>query len=531
MVLFNVHSYYSLLTGTNSIDNLIDNCKSNNLSSLALTDTNCMNGLITFSRAAHEAKIKPILGTQITEPGNPNIYSIFLAKNLKGYSKLCNIITSRALDEDFSLFELLKKKQEDLFVITPSRELLNQIPERDNIYAELRISKRNRKETRELYNYALEKNIKCLPSQPVYFSSKDDFILHKVVTAIRKRETVANLNPDDLAEEGNYFPMRSEYSKNWKSFPELLSNAAAIDKSIEDRIDLSKYKFPDFKNNKGVSSRDYLMELAFEGLYRKKRKPDQNSIDRLIYELEVIDELGYSDYFLVVWDIVREAKRRGILSLGRGSVANSLAAYCLDFVDVDPTKNGLFFERFLNRGRLSPPDIDIDFSWRERDEIIKYVFEKYGYDKVAMISTTVTFRARSAFREVAKVFGFTDSEISKYSKFIPWTSPKNLPNLAKLFPESKKLNFSEEPFKTIISIASRLSNFPRHLSIHPSGIVISPDKITNYCSLQYAKNKGLGLIVTQTDMYSMDDLGLVKIDLLSQRSLGVLRDSLYKLKK
>lgn len=531
MFLFNVHSYYTLLTGTNSIENLIDNCKSNNLSSLALTDTNCMNGLISFSRAAHDAKIKPILGTQITEPGNPDIYSIFLAKNLKGYSRLCNIITSRALDDDFSLFNLLKNKQQDLIVITPSLELLNRIPVRDNVYAELRNSKRNKKRTREVYNFALEKNIKCLPSQPVYFPSKDDFILHKVVTAIRKRETLANLNPEDLAEEGDYFPTLSEYLKNWKLFPDLLSNADLVDKSIEDKIDLSKYKFPDFKNDKGISSRDFLMELTFEGLYRKKGKPDQNSIDRLISELEVIDELGYSDYFLVVWDIVREAKRRGILSLGRGSVANSLAAYCLDFVDVDPTKNGLFFERFLNRGRLSPPDIDIDFSWRERDEIIKYVFEKYGYDKVAMICTTVTFRARSAFREVAKVFGLTDSGISKYSKYIPYTTPKNLPNLTKLFPESKNLNFSEEPFCSIISIASRLSNFPRHLSIHPSGIVISPEKITNYCGLQYAKNKGLGLIVTQTDMYSMDDLGLVKIDLLSQRSLGVLRDSLYKLKR
>jgi len=531
VILFNVHSYYTLLNGTNSIDNLIDNCKANNLPSLALTDTNCMNGLISFSRAAHNAKIKPILGTQISEPNKENIYAIFLAKNLRGYSKLCNIITSRALNNDFSLFKLLRKKQDDLFLITPSSELLNQIPQYDNIFAELRISKRNKRATRELYNFAQENNIGCLPSQPVYFSSKDDYIIHKVVTAIRKKDTIANLNPEDLAEEINYFPTKAKYSKNWESFPELLDNAETVEKSIEDRIDLSKYKFPEFRNHKGIPSRDFLAELAFEGLYRKKPKPDQNSIDRLLNELEVIDELGYSDYFLVVSDIIRESKKRGILSLGRGSVANSLTAFCLDFVDVDPTKNGLFFERFLNRGRLSPPDIDIDFSWRERDEIIKYIFEKYGYDKIAMICTTVTFRARSAFREVAKVYGLTDSEISKYSKFIPWTSPKNLPNLAKLFPESKKLKFDEEPFRSIISIASRLSNFPRHLSIHPSGIVISPEKISDYCGLQYAKNKGLGLIVTQTDMYSLDDLGLVKIDLLSQRSLGVLRDSLRRIKK
>jgi DNA polymerase III alpha subunit len=191
----------------------------------------------------------------------------------------------------------------------------------------------------------------------------------------------------------------------------------------------------------------------------------------------------------------------------------------------------LYFERFLNKGRSSPPDVDIDFSWKERDEIVKYVFEKYGYENVAMISTHVTFRARSAFRETAKVFGFSDREISKYSKYIPWTNAQNLPNISALFPESRSLDFSKEPWKTIINIASRLAGFPRHLSIHPGGIIITPSPITDYVSLEYASNKGLGLIITQPDMYSVEDIGLIKIDLLSQRSLGVLRDTMMKLNK
>jgi DNA polymerase III alpha subunit len=195
---------------------------------------------------------------------------------------------------------------------------------------------------------------------------------------------------------------------------------------------------------------------------------------------------------------------------------------------VDPIEHNLYFERFLNRGRTSPPDVDLDFSWKERDEIVKYVFEKYGYDKVAMISTTVTFRARSAFRETAKVFGIPDGEISKYSKFIPWTSAQNLPVLAQKFPEAKSLKFDAEPWKSVIDIASKLSSFPRHLSIHPGGIVITSDPITNYVALEYAKNKGVGIIITQPDMYPIEDLGLIKIDLLSQRSLGVLRDTLSR---
>jgi DNA polymerase III alpha subunit len=251
----------------------------------------------------------------------------------------------------------------------------------------------------------------------------------------------------------------------------------------------------------------------------------------LEYELSIIEELHFTDYFLIVWDIVQEAKKRGILTIGRGSAANSLVAYCLELTQVDPIKLNLYFERFLNKARSNPPDVDLDFSWKERDEIVKYVFEKYGFERVAMISTTITFRARSAFRETAKAFGISDREISKYSKRIPWTNAINLPEISEKFPESRNLGFDKEPWLSIVRLASRIANFPRHLSIHPSGIVITPTKITDYCALEYAKNKGLGLIITQPDMYSIEDLGLVKIDLLSQRSLGVLRDTMEIINK
>ena len=243
-------------------------------------------------------------------------------------------------------------------------------------------------------------------------------------------------------------------------------------------------------------------------------------------ELSVIQESNFTEYFLIVWDIVNEAKKRGMMLIGRGSAGNSLVAYLLGFTQIDPIKHNLFFERFMNKARKSPPDIDLDFSWKERDDIVKYIFEKYGYDHVAMISTTVTFRARSAFRETAKAYGISEREISRYSKKIPWTNAGNLPGITKRFPESRNLGFDKEPWKSIINLSSRIGNFPRHLSIHPSGIVITPERMTNYCALEYAKNKGLGLIITQPDMYSIEDLGLIKIDLLSQRSLGVLRDTM-----
>ena len=205
-------------------------------------------------------------------------------------------------------------------------------------------------------------------------------------------------------------------------------------------LKLGEFKFPTFSLPSGETSFSYLQKISYDGLSQRYVPMSEKAIKRLEYELSVIDELSFTDYFLVVWDIVKEAKRRGMMTIGRGSAANSLVSYCLGLTEVDPVKYNLYFERFLNKGRSSPPDVDIDFSWKERDEIVRYVFEKYGYENVAMISTHVTFRARSAFREVAKAFGLSNEEISKYSKYIPWTSAENLPNLSHIFPEAKNLN-------------------------------------------------------------------------------------------
>ena len=294
---------------------------------------------------------------------------------------------------------------------------------------------------------------------------------------------------------------------------------------------MNEYKFPKFQVPPGKDSYTMLWEKCFEGLHLRYNPVIDAAVDRLKMELQVIKEMNFTDYFLVVWDVLMEAKKRGMITIGRGSAANSIVSYCLGITEVDPVKYNLYFERFLNKGRSSPPDIDIDFSWKERDEIVKYIFDKYGYENVAMISTTVTFRARSAFREVAKAYGLTNTEISKYSKFIPWTDASNLSDLPEKFPEARSLNFKIEPWKSIVAIAERLAGFPRHLSIHPSGILITPGPITNYTALEYAKNKGLGLIITQPDMYSVEDLGLIKIDLLSQRSLGVLRDTMDSIER
>jgi len=533
MFTLHAHSNYSLLNGTIRIPELVAFAKKAGSAYVALTDTNAMYGLIKFAKECLEQNIKPVLGSFIDDPKDKNLSAVFLAKNNAGYSHLCRIITSRNLKEDFSLPDLLKEPLDDLYILTSSLLLLKELhftlPLRQNFFVELVVTAKAKRNTRELYKFAKTNNLQIVASHPAYFLKREDFLLHKVVTAIKLNSGIANLQEDATADEEAYLITPDEFARTWKALPEAIWNADRIAQSCNVDLKFGEYKFPTYALPPDESAFSYLWKIAFAGLSNRYRPITEQAIKRLQYELEVIDELGFSDYFLIVWDIISEAKKRGIIHIGRGSAANSLVSFCLGFTEVDPIEQNLYFERFLNRGRTSPPDVDLDFSWKERDAIIKYVFERYGYDKVAMISTTVTFRARSAFREVAKAFGISNSEISKYSKFIPWSTAQSLPNIAEKFPETRSLDFIHEPWKSIVTIASKLAEFPRHISIHPSGIIITKNKITEHIALEYAKNKGLGLIVTQPDMYSLEDIGLIKIDLLSQRSLGVLKETMKML--
>ncbi len=575
MIPLHVHSNYSLLEGVITIDEILEKAINYGLSSVALTDTNGMYGLVSFYKKAKEIGIKPILGTYIDEPDtvistiptlseeeksykmkNEKIshpingirndngqstkknYALFLAKNFDGYSDICRIITSRKLKEDlpdgkagFSLFNLLQNEFPNLFILTSSTELLQNIPNYENVFAELIVTKANKFNARKLFEAAKERNFKYVFSNPVYFSEPQDYLLYKVVTAIKNRSTFENLNESELIDKEFHFKPPSAFSHLQNKIPEAFANAEFIAEHCNVDLRLGKHKVPDFPEPTEYSTFTLLQGHAYEGLERRYGEITADIKNRLDEELEIINDLGLADYFLIVHDIYLEAKRRKMMTLTRGSAANSLVCYCLGLTEVDPIKYDFYFTRFLNKSRSSLPDIDIDFSWKERDEIVQYIFNKYGYSRVAFISTHVTIKARSAFRETAKVFGFSDEEISKISKFIPWTDARNLPDISKRFPESRSLNFNNEPWKSIINIASRLANFPRHLSIHPGGIVISPLPITTYTALEYAKNKGVGLIITQPDMYGVEDLGLVKIDLLSQRSLGVLRDSIQQVRE
>jgi len=535
MFTLHAHSNHSLLEGAMTVEDLVSFAVENGSGYVALTDTNSMSGLIPFARLAEEKMIKPILGAYINEPKDGKKYIVFLAKNREGYSELCRIITSRKLKEKFSLSKIISEVSDNLFMLTSSRGVLEEIEltsnVKKNLYVELIITKSQKKNTRKNYEFAKAKGLNFVASHPAYFTEEKNFEVHKVLTAIRLRETIENLPEEDLSDKEFRLLAPKEFDYIWRALPEAVRNAEYIASQCNVDMEFNRYKFPVFALPPAETAFSYLWKIAFEGLSERYHPITEKAVKRLQYELEVIEDLSFSDYFLIVWDVVREAHKRNMLTVGRGSAANSLVAYCLNLTQVDPIKHNLYFERFLNRGRTSPPDVDIDFSWKERDEIVRYVFEKYGYERVAMISTAVTFRARSAFRETAKAFGVSEAEISRFSKFIPWTSAKNLTALSEKFPEAKSLSFKEEPWKTIAETAQKIAGYPRHRSIHSGGIVITEEPITNYVALEYASNKGLGLIITQPDMYAVEDLKLIKIDLLSQRSLGVLRDTLDILNK
>ncbi len=531
MIPLHVHSNYSILKGAVSIEALVERAKSYGLPALALTDDNGMYGLIKFAKLCIENNIKPILGSKINDPLDEDLSAIFLAKNNNGYSKLCKIITSRKLNEDFSLIKLINTGIDDIFIITDSIELLKKIkPGRlQDLYAELIYGNDSSRNTRELFEYCTTHEIKVVATAPIYFLNKDDFLIHQVLSSIRLNENLENLKISALVSEEFYFKNPFEVAKKWHLLPDAIKASEFISENCNVDLKFNELKFPRYDLPPGETPESLLHKETYKGLAKRYRPITEIAKDRLRQELSVIEEMNFAGYFLVVNDIVNEAKKRGMMLIGRGSAANSIVAYCLGLTQVDPIKHNFYFERFLNKGRSNAPDVDIDFSWKERDEIIKFIFDKYGYQNVAMISTTVTFRARSAFREVAKAFGLSNDEISKYSKFIPWTNAENLPNISELFPEARSLKFNVEPWKNIVEIASKIARFPRHLSIHPSGIIITPTPVTDYTALEYAKNKGLGLIITQPDMYSIEDLGLVKIDILSQRSLGVLRDTMSRI--
>ena len=518
------HSCYSFRSGASTPVELIETARAQSARALALTDTNGLYGAIPFYQLAHEHGIKPILGVQIVHNDRR---AVCLARSRQGYANLCRIVTERHLREPFNLADALARYQTDLFVLVDEPELLGSLAkrlDRDTLYAELVHNGRDRDETRRrrLYDMAQQHQVPVVASGAVRFHAPERHRVHQVLSAIDSLCLLDDVPAEKLASPEAWLAPAEVMARRFRDVPDALRHTLEIAERCECDITMGKPVFPSCRLPGDESPDSRLGKLCFAGLAKRYESIPPEAPRRLQHELGVIRQLGFAPYFLIVWDIVRFARREGIPVVGRGSAADSLASYCLGISNVDPLAYDLYFERFLNLSRTDCPDIDLDFCWRRRDEVLNYIYQKYGARHVAMIATHTTFQARSAFRDIAKVYGLPPDEVDALASQLPFYSARGIRDAVESFPEARDFPIDQPLIREIVDMAGTIDGYPRHLSIHVGGVVIADRSLPYYVPLERAPK---GLVITQYDMGPIEALGLVKMDILAQRSLSIIQDT------
>src|SRR6266478_3915551 len=408
----------------------------------------------------------------------------------------------------------------------------------DHLYIEVQIlSPGDRRPLREAEHLGRELGVPLVATNNVHFLRPEEHLHHRAVNALRTGGLLTTVAAPDITTGEAWFKSFAEMRRLFPDHPELLHATMEITDRCNLQLELGKTIFPEFNVPEGESAFSYLWKLSFEGA-RKRYKPLRPAVlSRLTHELEVIEKLHLAPYFLLVWDIVEEARWRGIPAVARGSAASSMVTYCLGISRVCPIRWGLYFERFLNEQRGDCPDIDIDICGARRDELLDYVYEHWGAEhvagarqgpRVAMIASFITMHARLAVREVAKVFGVPPGEVGRFTKRLPHRPVREILTAIRNLPECRDLPVDDEPWKTILQVALRLDDAPRHLGIHPCGTVISAQPLTRLTPLERATK---GIVVTQYDMNDIEALGLIKMDLLGQRGFTTMSLALDNIEK
>ncbi len=503
------HSSYSFLAGVDSIEALCAAATRQGMPALALTDTNGLYGLIWFVREAQEHGIRPIVGAEVA---TPQLQAVLLVKDAQGYRRLCHILSARHLCPDFSLTDQLSADRQGLVVISHSLPLLAAVAQHTgttDLYVELAPGQA----IAPLVAFAKQHNLPLVATNDVHFVEPQGYGIHRLLRAIALNTTLSRLSPVVCAHPQAWFKNAAQMAASLPNYPEAL---AATWRIAEQCTFVPHTVGCIFPNPHGAAAFQRLRQLSYEGAAWRYGTITEAVRARLEHELAIIQQKGFADYFLVVHDIVRQSPR----TCGRGSGAASLVAYCLGITHVDPLRHNLFFERFLNLGRKDPPDIDVDFAWDERDQVLDYVFRTYGDARVAMVANHVCFKARAALHEIAKVYGLPEEEITRVTKKFSrlWFAGDFIEVM-----DTLPLFRGQElppPWPEIIALAKRLHGVPKQLSVHCGGVVIVPDCIDNYVPRQRAA-KGVQWEKDQTE-----EAGLVKIDLLGNRSLAVIRDAL-----
>ena len=521
MIPLTIRSYYSLMWGTSSPGEICAAAKQLGYNRLALTDTDNLYGLWPFLKACKRMGITPIVGAELTDCISKQ-RAVCLVENDEGYRNLCRLITLRHSDDLFDLKTAIIDHSKGLVVLTQSRKLLSNWHEAGVTVAAAVPGKPDSAGFR-LRNTARHLGVPMLATPGSFFLNPDDIEIHRMLRAIDLNTSLSRLIAKDTAPPSAWLAQASVYAGNFDIWPNAIADTEKIAERLTFKGPSDGLVLPPWDGKKKHAVGKLLRNAAYKGARRRYGNDlSETVVDRLEHELGIIEKMKFSSYFLVVKDIVSRSPR----ICGRGSGAASLVAYCMGITNVCPIKHNLYFERFLNPGRLDPPDIDIDFAWDERDDILAWVLKKYK-GHAAMVCNHVTFQPRMAIREVAKVYGLTDNEIGQVSKRQPWFrqvayEENDLLTRLKQLPEFRQLDFPQ-PWPQIIRIAQKIIGNPRYLSVHPGGVVITPDPIDDYVPVEIAPK---GVFIIQWEKDAAEDAGLVKIDLLGNRSLGVIRDAI-----
>ena len=508
-------SNFSLLWGTAFPGQLATRAEQNHIEHLGLADCDNLYGVSDFANACRDAAINPLIGVRLTT--SLGLLHL-IAQNYSGYQNLCRLVTKRQLNGPVTGDDLAEYATH-IVCLAPAGAPFDKLKNiyEGNLYLSLQGN-----EDHGINDMMARHRLTPIANPSVSFMDGADYRLHLLLRAIDSGSLLDNLNGVPRDHAAAFFPDRTTLQRRFAHIPEAIVNAVALADSCRVSFPAHKNLLPDFPDYDGDKS-ELLRRKALEGLHFKKGSASGIYHARLDFELAVINRTGFTDYFLIVSGIVDHCRGIGIPVVGRGSAAGSLVAYALGITQVDPITEGLYFERFLNEARSDPPDIDLDIDWRRRDEVLEYIYDRYGHDRTAMIATYTRFRSRMAVREVAKAVGLDPEEINRFSKRLPRVDPGRIIEAVDRLPRVSRDHIGIEQYRSILETAARLDNFPRHLGIHPGGIVITPRPLTDYVALEKATK---GLVVTQCDMYQAEKLGLIKIDVLGQRGQAVIVDCL-----
>ena len=489
----NCHSYYSLRYGTLSLKELVKEAVKHRIKSIALTDINNSSAVFDFVKLCEQNNIHPIVGMEFRQNGE--LLYIAIAKNTEGFKTINDWLTESNLNK--KALPSIAPSNENVFVIYTMKNA----PERldDNQFIGVKIH-----EVNQLYNGPHSKKMdKLVILHPVTVRNKDTHNLHRLLRAIGENKLVSKLSENDVCSTNEYMLPIDELLNYYEHYPSIIKNTEKLIESCSFEFDFTSSKNKKLYTGDRYSDKQLLESLALEGVKKRYGANNKEAEQRAIKELEIIERMGFSAYFLITWDIIRYSQSRGFYHVGRGSGANSIVGYALGITNVCPIELDLYFERFLNPKRTNPPDFDIDWSWQFRDEILDYIFKRFERGKVAFIATITRFKHRSVMRELGKTFGLPKEELDVLALLPREQHPDN------------------KFVKAIHRYGAMMARFPNNRSVHACGVLISEKPLTYYSPLDLPPK---GFPTAQYDMYTGEEIGFEKLDILGQRGIGHIDD-------